>query len=263
MMTSFSDPSYSANNYLQFRPTYPTAFNNLLLDYHFKRGSFSEDEDQKVTTAPKLDKLLDIGCGPGEGSIPLLPHVNKKIVANDMSPVMLANVQQNYKLTVETFAINANLQFSYLGGSADDILQLLKEQERQDHETHSTDDVGDFDMVVSAETVHWLKPARFLDNISTLLKGDQLGTLAYFGYVDPVFVGYPEADAIYDEIVYESAMYLGPYWQMPGRAKLRALYRELNDLLLKDDRFTDIVVEYYDPSGKIEDGCRCSEMGAS
>ncbi|KAH3682740.1 hypothetical protein WICPIJ_006292, partial [Wickerhamomyces pijperi] len=76
-------------------------------------------------------------------------------------------------------------------------------------------DNSSVDLVLGGECAHWMDTARWFAEVDRILQPN--GTFAYFGYVDPIFVGEPVANEVYDEITYENGEFLGPHWQQPGR----------------------------------------------
>ena len=82
------------------------------------------------------------------------------------------------------------------------------------------------DLVIAAQAAHWFSAEPFFAEMARVVwRG---GTLALFGYSDPVFVDSASATAVLHDYAYgDDDKLLGPYWQQPGRSivqnKLRAL----------------------------------------
>lgn len=82
----------------------------------------------------------------------------------------------------------------------------------------STPDVADgsVDCIVAGQAAHWFDYQRLWPEMSRLLRRE--GTLAFWGYKDPVLVDYPHATEILNRNTYGSdPNTMGPYWSMPGR----------------------------------------------
>ena len=94
------------------------------------------------------------------------------------------------------------------------------------------------------------KSQTIFDESYRVLKSN--GTLAYWFYKDPVFIGYPEANKVYTNYIYNSSFdespdeeferYMGPYYQQPGHDYLRSLMKEIE---VPTDKFYDIVRHEY------------------
>jgi len=82
------------------------------------------------------------------------------------------------------------------------------------------------DMVVAGQAAHWFDCPRVFAEMKRVMKPG--GTMAFWGYTDHVFVNYPKATKMKNDLAYKDDKdALGPYWEMPGRAivqgKLRAI----------------------------------------
>lgn len=222
-MSAFSDKTFDANSYSTFRPTYPEGFYDAILRY------------QGNSPSARLGTLLDLGCGPGEGTLPLVKEVHDHIIATDVSPGMIQVARANFQKELDRVGSKAQLTVAL--SPSENLSAVIPEN-------------GTVDLAVAAECVHWFDWPRWLDEMARVIRPG--GSLVYFAYCDPVFPGHPEADGLYEKVTYSDSAYIGKYWQQPGRARLQAMYRELNEVVAKDPRFTDVEVAYYDPSGKGE-----------
>ncbi|QPG72826.1 hypothetical protein FOA43_000128 [Brettanomyces nanus] len=219
-MSAFSDKNFDAHQYSSFRPTYPSELYEMLIRYHSKGND------------GQLNTILDLGCGPGEASIPLLRQCTGKIVATDLSSTMIEVAKTNFQKALTELHLTNQPAVTVAVSPSEDVSSVLPED-------------GTVDLVVAAECVHWFQWDKWLTEMNRVLK--EGGTLAYFAYCDPVFVGNSKMDEIYERFTCESGELVGPYWQQPGRSRLRHLCKELNDIVLADGRFTDVRVEYYEP----------------
>ena len=75
---------------------------------------------------------------------------------------------------------------------------------------------GTVDCVVAGQAAHWFDYARLWPEMARLLRPG--GTVAFWGYKDPVLVDYPKATEVLNRNTYGAdPETLGPYWSMPGR----------------------------------------------
>jgi SAM-dependent methyltransferase len=99
------------------------------------------------------------------------------------------------------------------------------------------------DLVVSGEAAHWFDYERLFTELKRVVKPG--GTIAFWGYADHVYVGYPRASAVLRH--YASAKdtaLLGPYWPQPGH---RILQDKLRALRPPPEDWTDIQRLEYEP----------------
>lgn len=82
------------------------------------------------------------------------------------------------------------------------------------------------DLVVAGEAAHWFDTSRLFPELNRVMR--QGGTLAFWGYADPIYIDHPEASSIMTHCTHnQDKDLLGPYWPQPGRSilqdKLRAI----------------------------------------
>ena len=76
---------------------------------------------------------------------------------------------------------------------------------------------GEVDCVVAGQAAHWFNYEKLWPEMSRILRKG--GTLAFWGYKDPVLVDFPRATEILNKYTYgPDPNTLGPYWSMPGRS---------------------------------------------
>ncbi len=99
------------------------------------------------------------------------------------------------------------------------------------------------DLVVAGQAAHWFDTTvLFPEMVRILRKG---GSLAFWGYKDPVFVDYPKATKILNEYAYSNnERSLGSYWSQPGRSKVE---NKLRDIEPPVDRWEDVQRIEYEP----------------
>lgn len=208
-MTEFSSGNYCASGYSLARPHYPSEFFDYLKKYHRGKSSF----------------LVDVGCGPGKFTIELANALKfVRIKGTDVSPNMIGQAKR--ELEIQSIE---NVQFDVC--PAEDM---------------SWSDPNSVDMITAAQCSHWFDFKKFLESAHRVLRPG--GTLAFWGYVDPVFVDYPELDSVIEEFQYADSS-LGPYWEQPGRQLLREL---LKDQVIDGQYFTDIQETLYRPRMPIQ-----------
>ncbi|TKA82950.1 hypothetical protein B0A55_01324 [Friedmanniomyces simplex] len=147
---------------------------------------------------------LDLGCGTGIVTREMSAHFDS-VVGTDPSAGMIKQARAS---------IEAEKQYGNVGlreGSAENTPSLRE---------------GEVDMVVAGQAAHWFDYARLWPEMKRLVRPE--GTVAFWGYKDPVFVNFPGASQIMQRYLYDSRPgKLGSYWSMPGRSyvqdKLRVI----------------------------------------
>lgn len=103
---------------------------------------------------------------------------------------------------------------------------------------------GSVDTIVAGQAAHWFKYDELFPELQRVLRKD--GTLAFWGYRDPVWTRYPKATEILHRYAYSTDKEkLGPYWTEPGRTIVEGLLRDIKP---PEDLFIDIRREEYDPN---------------
>mmetsp|Transcript_7747 Transcript_7747/g.7682 ORF Transcript_7747/g.7682 Transcript_7747/m.7682 type:complete len:295 (-) Transcript_7747:1375-2259(-) len=214
-MSTYSESNFDTQHYNLARPSYPEEFYKTLMNYHNSTNS-------------ACDLALDIGCGSGFVAFKLLDFFNK-VIGTDVSSTMISQCRKTTKP-------NQNIQF--LEGAAEHSPPEIQE--------------NSVDLITGAECCHWVDHDKFFKESFRILKPG--GTLAYWFYKDPIFVGYDKANEIYTNYTYNSSLesdkdgtferYMGPYYQQPGHDYLRTLLKEIE---VPTKYFKDIVRHEYDP----------------
>ena len=124
-----------------------------------------------------------------------------RVVGTDPSPSMIKQARQ------QSTQSNLELQESSAESSS-----FLKD--------------GEVDCIVAGQSAHWFNYAKLWPELERILRKD--GTVAFWGYKDPVLVDFPQATKILDDNTYGSdPEKLGQFWSMHGRAyvqdKLRVI----------------------------------------
>lgn len=217
MPTSFSEKDFDTTTYNNVRPTYPDQFYDKILEYH------------NLVKGNKTDLALDVGCGPGFVAFKLADRF-QKVIGTDVSESMIAQCNSDPKASnkdkIEFFVSPAELSPLTIAPAS-------------------------VDLITGAECLHWVDMDKFYEECARILKPG--ATLAYWFYLEPVFVGHPKASALNEEFSYESSIknhgtdyehYLGPYFQQPGHDNYR---HGLSHVSPPSDLFSDVVRHYYNP----------------
>lgn len=213
-MSQYAEANFDTARYNLARPSYPESFYETLFQYH----------------SGKRELAVDIGCGSGFVAFKLLDQF-EKVIGTDVSETMISQCNDDPRT-------KHNQRIGFLKGSAEKAPEEIEP--------------GSVDMLTGAECCHWVDHPRFFAELYRLLKSG--GTLAYWFYRDPYFVGYPKANEIYDNYTYQSSVemhenesyerYMGPYYEQPGHDLLRLFMLEI---AVPEDLFTDVVRKEYLP----------------
>ncbi|CAI4038644.1 hypothetical protein SMKI_05G2590 [Saccharomyces mikatae IFO 1815] len=209
-MSTFSASDFNSKRYSSSRPSYPSEFYKIIDEYH--KG--------------ERNLLVDVGCGPGTATLQMVKELKPfdQIIGSDLSATMIKTAEiikngspDTYKNV--SFRVSPSDNFEFLGSGLVDKQKV--------------------DMITAVECAHWFDFDKFLQSVYANLRKD--GTIAIWGYADPVFPEYPEFDELMIEVPYGKDA-LGPYWEQPGRARLRTMLKNSN---LDPVRFHDIQVSYF------------------
>lgn len=204
-MTTYAEKDFDSDNYKTNRPGYPKSLFDAIFEYH-----------QGPTQL-----ALDVGCGPGTASFQLLDQVDK-VIATDPSEVMI-------KPGLESITPNLKDRIEFKVSHAENLKAVVSED-------------GVVDLIISAEALHWVKHDEFFKEAARVLRKG--GTLAYWGYVEPIFIDFPKANEIYQKFVYEDPRYMGPKWIQPGKNFLRFFFKHVQ---VPSNSFKDIETHHYYP----------------
>ncbi|KOH00121.1 trans-aconitate 3-methyltransferase [Saccharomyces eubayanus] len=209
-MSTFSASDFNSKRYSSSRPSYPSEFYKIVDEYH--------EGDRKL--------LVDVGCGPGTATLQMVEELKpfNRIIGSDLSATMIKtanairednpNIYKNV-----SFEISPSDSFEFLGTDSADKQKI--------------------DMITAVECAHWFDFDKFQRSVHANLRED--GTIAIWGYADPIFPDYPEFDDLMDDVPYGKET-LGPYWEQPGRSRLRNM---LKDFTLDPKLFRHIQVSYF------------------
>lgn len=198
-MATFARKTFDSSAYLKQRATYGPSVYKAVFDY-FKYHN--PNINNTKTTA------IDLGCGPGATTIPLIDHFDTAIgLDNSLNMVDTA---------IENFGSDQ-----------------LKFQQGSDKSLASTFPSSSIDVITASQAAHWFSYPDFFNQAYQVLKLN--GTIALWGYVDPEIKHHPKASNIHMKYLYDKN-YMGQYWE-PGRFILRQLYKDIH---VPTELFTDI-----------------------
>ncbi|KAI5960580.1 uncharacterized protein KGF55_004473 [Candida pseudojiufengensis] len=234
-MSTFSKSNFKTLNYNSFRPHYPPSFYKILINY-IQKGS-------NQTSLP-INKAIDLGCGTGVATYPLLNFV-KNVIGLDLSPSMIetANSLKNRRLE-ELGIVNDN---SGDNGNLKRIQFKVGSVEEFVNNQQSGIESNSIDLITAAQCIHWFQDyPLFFENSSKLLKKG--GTLAYFYYIDPMIVDFQgpfksslnkeelikQIYELYLKYAYNDPNLIGPYWEQPGRSILKNYCEKVNSYIPKN-----------------------------
>ncbi|EJS43945.1 tmt1p [Saccharomyces arboricola H-6] len=209
-MSAFSASDFNSKRYSASRPSYPSEFYTIIDEYH----------------DGKRELLVDVGCGPGTATLQMAKELKPfdQIIGSDLSATMIETakaIRQESPSVYKnvSFEISPSDDFDFLGADSVDKQKV--------------------DMITAVECAHWFDFDKFQCSVYANLRKD--GTIAIWGYADPIFPNYPEFDELMIEVPYGKET-LGPYWEQPGRSRLRNM---LKDATLDPERFHHIQVSYF------------------
>ena len=223
-MTTFSKTNFKSLNYNSFRPHYPPSFYKILADYVTK-------VELPLPINLPIDKTIDLGCGTGVATYPLL-NISTNVIGVDLSLKMIETANSLIEKNLQTLGINnptLTLRIKFITGSVEEFVK--QQQQNKDHSVASTLEPNSIDLITAAQCIHWFQDYdSFFQNCHQLLKNDT-GVLAYFFYNDPKIVEFlgparediPKEEIlklsyqVYNKYVYDDDNYIGQYWEQPGR----------------------------------------------
>ena len=105
---------------------------------------------------------------------------------------------------------------------------------------------GSADMIVAAQAAHWFDQPRWWPEMHRILRPG--GTLAVWGYKDPVLIGYPHASRVLMDVAYgKGGEMLGDYWSQPGRSIVQD---KLRPIIPPEGQWRDVRREEYEPDAE-------------
>lgn len=197
-MATYKEKDFDSKNYDVNRPRYPPSLFQALFEYHHGPAH----------------RALDVGCGPGTASFPMLDHVDT-VLATDPSSVMI-------QPGIDAISEEMKVRIEFRVSSAEDLHAVVPED-------------GSIDVLISAEALHWVKHAQFFEEAARVVRHG--GTVAYWGYIEPRFVGFPKANEIYQKYVYDDPEFMGPCWVQPGKDVLRYFFKDVH---VPEEHFVDV-----------------------
>ena len=166
---------------------------------------------------------VDLGSGHGIVARALAPHFTQ-VIGTDPSPGMIEQAKSSTPKP-----IYPNMSFN---ASSAEHLAFINDES--------------VDLIVAGQAAHWFDTIRLWPEMKRVLRKG--GTLAFWGYKDPVFPDFPNATKILDDYAYgNSEDTLGPFWSQPGRERVQ---NKLRDIVPPESEWTDIRRIEYEPGTK-------------
>ena len=162
---------------------------------------------------------IDLGTGHGLVARALAPHF-ARVLATDPSAGMLAQAR----------ALSAGVpNIAFASAAAEDLASVA---------------AGTADMVVAGQAAHWFAHARWWAEARRVLRPG--GTVAVWGYKDPVLVGRAGAPRVLVDYANGGGDgMMGDYWSQPGRSIVQ---EKLRDIVPPEGEWDDVRRLEYEPS---------------
>ncbi|KAF2423477.1 S-adenosyl-L-methionine-dependent methyltransferase [Tothia fuscella] len=187
-MATFAKSTFNSASYAAFRPTYPPALYNTVLNYH--RG-------------PK-NLVVDLGCG--HGIVPrYLSKEFKQAIGTDPSPNMIKQSKES-----TSSSEYPNVEFHVASAES---LPFIKD--------------GSVDMVVAGQAAHWFDYPRLFPELNRVLrKGGTMAFWGYKDHVYVSYPAASKMLVEYSYGM-DQEKQLGSYWSQPGRSILQDKLRPI------------------------------------
>lgn len=191
------------------------------------------------------DFVVDLGCGPGTATRALAaPHRFARALGTDPSAGMIAQAKAKTKTSAsQDDARNDSSEGSASNDSAAPTSGAIDFRQAP-AESLPFLSASSVDCLTAAQAAHWFDQSKVWAEAARVLRPH--GTVAFWGYKDPVFVGHPRASAVLQAWAYDLAPdRLGSYWQQPGRGYVQEKLRVLQP---PEDWFGDVERVEYEPN---------------
>ncbi|KAK3705589.1 trans-aconitate methyltransferase 1 [Vermiconidia calcicola] len=164
---------------------------------------------------------LDLGCGTGIVTREMRSRF-ERVIGTDPSSGMIKQAREQTS--------ESNVEFHQ--GSAESTPSGLLPD-------------GSVECIVAGQSAHWFDYAKLWPEMQRLLRTG--GTIAFWGYKDPVLVDYPRATEVLNKYTYgpDPETQLGPYWTQPGR---RYVQEKLRVVQPPQGSFEDVQRVEYEPA---------------
>lgn len=248
-MATFSKTGFKTLNYNSFRPHYPASFYQILQNYVVN--------GDKSRVFP-IDKAIDLGCGSGVASYPLL-NFSKEVIGLDLSPLMIETANSLKAARLEEMGIENQESIQFVASSVEDF--VTKKEDNSLTKTDLDIELESVDLITAAQCIHWFDDHElFFRKAYKLLKPG--GVLAYWYYIDPVITDFSNGqtidadskaeilrklDDLYHKYVYQDPKLMGPHWEQPGRDILKHELESVNAKIPRD-LYVDIQQAKFRPS---------------
>lgn len=253
----FSPPllQFSASDYLQYRPSYPAWVYELIARYHATgqisastllqaQGDGTADPPARPLPGVRWERVLDLGCGPGIGSIALLPYFDR-VTGIDPSSTMIDKalrdpedpllpnslrpqpIEPGSKTALLTACPRANTlgRVEYVRDSALTLENYLAQYGVRQQSSDPAPEAAQVDLVVAFESAHWFTPYHQLwKTLDRIVRPG--GSVVFVAYTEIFLPDFPDLSSLIDRFLHgqpppHEEDGLGPFWES-GRFVLEA-----------------------------------------
>jgi SAM-dependent methyltransferase len=208
----FGADDFNVDRYLSNRPRFPPHI------YSFIKSYISTSQADEASPGT----LLDLGCGPGFSSFPLLDHPSfDKLVGIDTGKGMVRIAPQAYQAWLSSLPGESQQRqsleekhVSFSVASCSDLSGVVQ------------DDT--VDLAIAATAAHWFDPAPTWTELSRVVKPG--GAVVWFTYGENYLPRHP---ALQEDIYHfmqgnsKAGDSIGPYFPQPGRSYLTNLLQDV------------------------------------
>ncbi|PWN23770.1 S-adenosyl-L-methionine-dependent methyltransferase [Microstroma glucosiphilum] len=209
----FGADDFDVDRYLSNRPRFPPHIFSFIKSYL---------STSQANAAPFPGTLLDLGCGPGFSSFPLLDHPSfDKLIGIDTGKGMVRIAPQAYEAWLSSLPSGSqqrqNLQgkpVSFSVASSSDLSEVVQD--------------NSVNLAIAATAAHWFDPGPTWAELSRALKPG--GAVVWFTYGENYLPRHPTLQGdIYHFMQGDSKAgdSIGPYFPQPGRSYLTNLLQQV------------------------------------
>ena len=197
-MSEYAERTFDVSEYLSKRPQYPEKIYELILNYHIQGNETS------------TQTLLDLGCGPGQGSWPFL-GIFDEVIGIDPGEEMIKHARQAYEQIAKEKSRKgekvANANYHVCAVESLDTLVIPDKS---------------IDLAIAATAAHWFDMQKTYAHLTRLVKPG--GTIAFWTY-DLAYPKYhPSTSEMISRFAYEDMI---DYVDKEGCKRINSLYQKL------------------------------------
>lgn len=211
----FGADDFNVDRYLSNRPRFPPHIYSLI-------KSYLSPASQTDEPSPSPGTLLDLGCGPGFSSFPLLDHPSfDKLIGVDTGKGMVRIAPQAYEAWLSSLPSGSQQRralegkpVSFSVASSSDLSDVVRD--------------STVNLAIAATAAHWFDPAPTWAEMSRVVKPG--GAVVWFTYGENYLPRHP---ALQEDIYHfmqgdsKAGDSIGAYFPQPGRSYLTNLLQEV------------------------------------